>query len=310
MKKIFYSISLVILAFLLNRCSWLSFGFEPNAREDVEVYIASVDNNVCKKLLGDVVIYAVFVDTKETKPWSEYDIRSTIDSIYKAAQWISTKAKENDKYVTIELHFPQHNQKIPIEQDLPKKTLSATMYQGNMGQGIKLLGKWADKIAVMVAKNLPPDTSKIIASKNKLGDKERLIARLRDIYKTDNVALIYFLNNYYQYETSVTMNTNSYKEIEYSIVSFKDPSVIAHEFLHLFGAWDLYITPYEKSKKDEAKKKLIMKEFPNEIMAFSYRSLDSLDISPFTKYCIGWEKQLDKHSAELVLGKNIKPLKY
>jgi hypothetical protein len=33
--------------------------------------IPTVDNNVCKKLNGNVVLYAIFVDTRYTQPWTE-----------------------------------------------------------------------------------------------------------------------------------------------------------------------------------------------------------------------------------------------
>ena len=137
-----------------------------------------------------------------------------------------------------------------------------------------------------------------------------MIAWLRDIYKTDNIALVYFINNYYRAEMSVSFNIFSQSEIEYSIGSFKEPAVIADEFLHLFGAWDLYITPFDNDKEALKRKAFVMKEFPNEIMAFAYRGIDSLDISPFTRYCLGWEKQLDKKYTEMILWKNIKPVKY
>jgi len=137
-----------------------------------------------------------------------------------------------------------------------------------------------------------------------------LIARLRDIYKTDNVALMYFINNYYTNEISVTFDSNSFENVEFSIVSFKKSAVIAHEFLHLFGAWDLYATPFDKKKAAIKKKKQAMELFPHEIMAFAYRNLDSLEISEFTKYTIGWENQLDKKYSDLLLGKGLKPIKY
>lgn len=276
----------------------------------IDVHLASVDNNVCKKLVGNVMIYAIFVDTKESKPWSEFDITSTLDSINKAVSWITKKADENNINLHIEVITNSNGKKIPIALDFPKKTLRGTLLQKNIKMGIKAIDKWSDKIAVTAAKSIPPDNSEIVTTRNTLTDKERLIARIRDKYKTDNVALMYFVNNYYINELSVTFNTNSFSKIEYSIVSFKKPAVIAHEFLHLFGAWDLYITPFETDKKEKRRKEFAMREFPNEIMAFAFRDIDSLDISPFTKYCIGWEKTLNKNYANMIFGKNIKPVKY
>lgn len=45
--------------------------------EHTEVQLASRDNNFCKVLKGRVVVYAIFVDSKYTNPWSDYDVRST-----------------------------------------------------------------------------------------------------------------------------------------------------------------------------------------------------------------------------------------
>jgi hypothetical protein len=291
-------------------CNSYKHGLSSENQITSEVHLGSVNNNVCKSLYGRVVLYAIFVDTKGTKPWSEYDITSSLDSIKKAMQWIKKKASENNIYIDIEIHYPENNHKIPIANDFPRKTLSETLFLPNFSAGLKAIQSWSDRIAVSAARTLPPDTSKIITTRNSLSDKERLIARLRDIYKTDNVALMYFVNNYYSDELSVTFNIFSHTSIEYSIVSFKKPAIIAHEFLHLFGAWDLYITLGEKDKEAKERKAFAMKEFPNEIMAFAYRGIDSLDISPFTKYCIGWEKQLSQKYTDMILGKDIKPVKY
>ncbi len=305
-----YLIFIAFVFLIAIGCSSYKHGLSSANEIGSEVHLASVNNNVCKRLYGNVVLYTIFVDTKGTKPWSEIDINSTLDSIKKAMDWINKEAIRNNKYLDIEIHYPQNNHKIPIAVDLPKKTLSETLFLPSFPVGIKAIQSWSDRIAITAARTLSPDTSRIITTRNSLSDKERLIARLRDIYKTDNVALMYFINNYYKDEMSVTFNTASQTEVEYSIVSFKQPAVIAHEFLHLFGAWDLYITPFDKEKDIRAQKAFAMKEFPNEIMAFAYRGIASLDISPFTKYCIGWEKQLDKKYTEMILGKNIRPVKY
>jgi len=277
-----------------------------------EVRFASRENNVCKILQGRVIVYAIFVDSKFTKPWSEYDINSTIDSIKLGMNWVMKKAKENNVSLSIEVaNHKNMKGAVPIYNDLSKKTLSGTLFKPPLFTGIKDIYKWADKIAAEAGKSLPKDTTiKIIKTTNKLSDRERLIARLRDIYKTDNVALMYFINNYYSEELSLTLDINSRENIEFSIVSFKKPAVIAHEFLHLFGAWDLYVTPFDNKKAAIKKKQQAMVLFPNEIMAFAYRGIDSLDICQFTKYAIGWDKQLDKKYADLLFGKKIKPIKY
>jgi len=275
------------------------------------LFIPTVDNNVCKTLLGNVVLYAIFVDTKYTKPWSEYDVQSTLDSINKTVAWIEQTAANFGHYVDIKVCYHQDNRgSIPIAQDFPSKTLSGTLFSRFRGGNLKAIDRWANSIASVAGKSLPKDTSRLIKTKNSLNDRERLIARLRDIYRTDNVALMFFINNYYTNEVSVALYTGSDYEIEYAVVSYKKPAVIGHEFLHLFGAMDLYITPFDNKKKAQKKKNLAMKEFPTEIMAFPYRSLDSLNLSQLTRYCIGWDKQLDKRYQDMLFGKKLRAAKY
>lgn len=163
----------------------------------------------------------------------------------------------------------------------------------NTPNGYKKLDKWADLIAKTAGQSLPKDVSKIIRPPASITERELLIARLRDIHKTDNVALIYFVNNFYKKETSFAIHTRSSNNIEYAVISFKNSAVIAHELLHLFGATDLYISHYDHKRKMQKKKKVVMKEFPDEIMAYSYRRIETLTISPITKYLIGWDYQLD-----------------
>lgn len=279
--------------------------------EPIDVALRSKENNVCKILKGKVLVYAIFVDSKYTKPWTQYDIKSTLDSVHKGMDWIMQKAVQN--CVNLNIHVEYHKSQrgtVPIYKDFSRKTLSATLYKPPLFSGIRDIYRWADKIAAEAGKSLPTDTSSVIKTVNRATDRERLIARLRDIHKTDNVALMYFINNYYTDELSVTFDINSSNNIEFSIVSFKKPAVIAHEFLHLFGAWDLYITPFDGRKSAVKMKQQAMEIFPDEVMAFAYRDLDSLDISQFTRYSIGWEKQLDPKYSELILGKRLKPIKY
>jgi hypothetical protein len=268
------------------------------------------ENNVCKKLEGKVVVYAIFVDSKETKPWTNFDIQSTLDSIQRAMNWLMDQAMAHRVALDIQVeHHKNAAGQIPLRFAFVRKTLSATLFTRPISRGIRDVDNWANTLARKAGKSLDIDTSEVVRTANKMNDRERLIARLRDIHSTDNVALMYFINNYHADEVSVAMHTGSDKNIEYAIVSHKSPSVIAHEFLHLFGAWDLYsshcnlCTPKRHIKR-------MNKKFPNEIMAFAYRDIDTLNISEFTKYCIGWNNKLDKRYSRVVLGRRLNPLVY
>jgi hypothetical protein len=275
------------------------------------VVFSSVNNNVCKRLKGDIVLYAIFVDSKFTNPWSKYDIETTLDSIRVAAEWIEQKASEDSEDIHIRIAYHKTLQgRVPVKNDFSKKTLSGTLYRKPLWSGVRDIYKWADKIAKEAGLSMPRDTSPITNIKNDLKNRERLIARLRDHYQTDNVALMYFINNYYSDEISATFDISNDNNIEFSIVSFKNPSVIAHEFLHLFGAYDLYLTQYDIKKRDKKKKDKLMEMFPNEVMAFAHRNISSLNVSDFTKYLIGWKKEMPVEYQRLLLKKGYFTAKY
>ena len=62
-------------------------------------------NNVCKDLKNDVLLYFVFVDTRTTSPWTEFDILTTIDSIQVAARWLETQAKKQNVPLNIKTDY-------------------------------------------------------------------------------------------------------------------------------------------------------------------------------------------------------------
>jgi len=275
-----------------------------------EVAFASRNNNVCKTLNGKVVVYAIFVDSKETKPWTNFDIQSTLDSIQRAMDWVIVQAQSNQIPLDIQIEYHKNaSGQIPLRYAFVRKTLYSTLFTIPISRGIRDTDNWANTLARKAGKSLDIDTSEVVRTANKMNDRERLIARLRDMHGTDNVALIYFINNYHKDEVSVAMHTGSDWQIEYAIVSHKSPSVIAHEFLHLFGAWDLYYS-HRLLGLPRRHEKRMNKKFPNEIMAFAYRDIDTLQISEFTKYCIGWNNKLDKRYSRLVLGRRWRPLVY
>jgi hypothetical protein len=78
----------------------------------------------------------------------------------------------------------------------------------------------------------------------------------------------------------------------------------------VFGALDLYISPFEKKKKAVKNRVAIMKAYPNEVMAYTYRQIEKLDISPMTQYLIGWKDSLTESDRKLLVGKKIKVYKY
>ncbi|MCC6702893.1 MAG: hypothetical protein IT221_15280 [Fluviicola sp.] len=294
--KNLYSILLLVL--MLTSCS-------------TRYRVGTVSNNVCKTLKEKVVIVPVFVESEYTHVWSEYDIQSTLDSIDRAKTWIVNQAFKRNKTLSIEVAYLKMDSITPVKEEFQFKTLSGTLFKYiNLSKGIKMVDNWADASAKKYAKRLPPETSKEILSNNKLNDSERLIARMKDLYGTDNIVLMYFINNYYENEISVVLHSGDTMHVEYGVVSAKSSSVIAHEFLHVFGALDMYITPFDRRIIHRMKKRKAMRQFPQEIMAFTYRDLQKLEISPLTEYLIGWSPTLDKKLAKRFLWRRFRPVDY
>ena len=252
--------------------------------------------NTCKKLQGKVVLYAIFVDTRYTKPFTDYDITSTTDSIQKAIDWIEAKANVEGIPLDIELKIYKNEKQITVSKDLPLKTIYKTAVFG----GIGMLNRWADAVAKKAGSTMELANKPLIPKTRKPSDRERLVAKIRDEEGAESVALMYFVNNYYMEDLSlacnITLLTNG--ELEYAIVSFKDPAVIAHEFLHLFGAPDLYKSPFGKRRSRNVR--FVKREFPNEIMLTCDPQLNKLDLCPATKYLVGWSDVIDRKYERLI----------
>lgn len=72
---------------------------------------------------------------------------------------------------------------------------------------------------------------------------------------------------------------------------------IAHEILHLFGAWDFYYTSITLDKKTSD---MIAKLYPNSIMLKVNKSLSSLTIDPITAWRIGLSETIEPWYLEIV----------
>lgn len=242
------------------------------------------NNNSCKILQDTVVLYAIFVDSKLTKPWTKYDLKTTLDSINKAARWLEQQARDNGKNITVKVIHPEGKDgMVPIKGELFRRTFSGLMRE----KGIEYVDKWADKVAMKAHQTLPDEQSPEVATLNKPKDRERLIARLRDIHNTESVALMFFVNNYYQQDLSVTLYSGSKSPtnpMEYAVISFKEPGTIAHEFLHLFGGIDLYYWH---------QRKYLEEYLGDAVMAFPHQNLTKANMSTITQYLVGWSNELD-----------------
>ena len=279
MKKVIASIIILIFFIFSSSFSFRKTDFRKGIR-----------NNVCKDLKGSVLVYTIFVDTKTTSPWTEYDIKSTLDSIRIAVKWLTEKGLENNidlKFTTDYYVGPEYT---TIKKNLPEESIFLSVTEPNTKQGFAKINKWSDLIARKTGETFQPKNRDGLPEVRKPKNKERLIAYLRDEYNVESVVLLFMMNNYFRNDISIQVNTLHTKDIEYAIVSYKYSSEVAHNILHLFGATDLYETIYRKSTKSI---NFAAKQFPNEIMQDLYgKQIKTLEISEYTKYLIGWENNL------------------
>lgn len=255
-------------------------------------------NNVCKDLANDVLLYFAFIDTRTTSPWTEYDILSTIDSIQVAVRWLEREAEVQGIPLKIKTDYYIGDEYTTIQRNLPRKSVKEVLEDMNLEDGMRSLSRWGDYLAKIIGESLYLREKEGLPSQKPPANKERLIAYLRDEYQVESVALMMFVNNYYRSDISVALNTLHDEDVEFSIVSYKYPSEIAHSLLHLYGAADLDASPFRRSRRNI---QLARREFPDDIMSNVYaRSLDDLEIGEYTRFMIGWSAELDRRYEPLM----------
>lgn len=236
------------------------------------------DHNVCKKLKGKVLLYVVWVETKLSAKWSDFDLNSTVDSIKYAVAWLNSEAKKNG----VDLH---------IRFDANINDTIAAVYQRLGGEvpdlikndeGLEKIDRWS---------------SKIIRMQSDVKNKVQFVGNLRNEYTVESVALIFMVNNYYKEDYIFSFNTTSNSDVEYSIISSKRPNLIAQDILNLFGAPYLYHHQSTVNKRDT---KQLKKIFSDDVMANTDRPLHSLSIGEITKYFIGWSDNLSEEYEKMV----------
>ncbi len=264
-------------------------------------YRDGIRNNVCKELKDDILVYFIFVDTRTTAPWTEFDIRSTLDSMDVAVRWLEKQAKQANINLSIRTDYYIGSEYTTIKKNLSENSVEKTATTPNIKKGLESLNKWSDGIAARVGKDMDITTKDGIPEIKNPRNKERLIAHLRDEYHTESVALLYLVNNYYKSDISLAVNQLNTNDIEFTITSYKYPATIAQSIISLFGGADMYKSIYRRNDK---KIRLAQGYFPDDIMQDTFgRNINNLTISSFTKYLIGWSSELEVEYSTLLTDK-------
>ena len=258
-------------------------------------------NNVCKDLKGDVLLYFMFIDSKFTTPWTEFDIQTTIDSIRVAINWLHLQARKNDISLNIKADFYIGPEYTTVSRNLPGATVKESVTEPNSNKVRENIKRWSDGAAKIAGGSVTLRQKDGIREVKSPRNKERLIAFLRDENNVESVALFYLVNNYYKSDISIPVNTFQTDDVEFVIVSYKYPSEIAHNFLHLYGASDMYRTLLRRNERNI---RMLEELYPDEIMQESYgKDLKELEISDYTKYLVGWTDRLDPALEPLMMDK-------
>ncbi|MBN2681077.1 MAG: hypothetical protein JXR58_01090 [Bacteroidales bacterium] len=281
MKKL-YLITILLASFLF---------LSPGIFEKKVDFIKARNKNVCKILKDDVLVYVVFVSNKTNRPFLENDILSTMDSINVAVKWLNEQALLNKTSITIRTGFHMDDNYATVRRELPGGSVAESASKPNFNEGIKNINDWADYICKRIGSSIEIEEKPGIPQINNPRDKEGFIAYLRDLYKVESVALLFMVNNYFVDDMSLAINTMSNSEVEFAIISYKYPSVIAHNILHLFGAADLDISYLRTNEKNV---EISNKFFPKDIMQkVEKQNIREYNIGEFTAYLIGWKDKLD-----------------
>ena len=257
--------------------------------------------NVCKDLRGEVLLYFAFIDSKNTAPWTEYDIQSTIDSVRAAITWLHTQARMNKIPLNIRADFYIGPEFTTISRNLPGPTVQESVTNPNMRKAKENLNRWSDAVSKIVGASVTIREKDGIPEIKPPKNKERLVAFLRDENKVESVALFYLVNNYFKSDISVPVNIFDTQDVEFAIVSYKYAAELVHNFLHLYGAADMHRSVY---RRQDRKISLLAEMYPNDIMQDPYgKAVNKLELSDYTKYLIGWIEELDPELEPLMTDK-------
>jgi hypothetical protein len=257
--------------------------------------------NVCKDLRGDALLYFVFIDSKYTAPWTEFDIQSTIDSVRTAITRLHTKARNNKIPLNIKADFHIGPEYTTITRNLPEATVEESITVPNVRKAKENLNRWSDAVSKIAGASVTIHEKDGIPEIKPPKNKERLVAFLRDENKAESVAMFYLVNNYFKSDISVPMNIFDTEDVEFAIVSYKYAAELAHNFLHLYGAADLHESVYRRQEK---KISMLADMYPNDIMQDPYgKAINKLELSDYTKYLIGWNDELDPEWETLMTDK-------
>lgn len=219
-----------------------------------------------KSLHGKIKVINCFVSTGNNF-WSENDKRNVINLQSQALEWIKLQGEK--RWAVNDVTFSVSS--FGLEKDIRLDTIMADKEPSNIGIN------WIPIVLRKIGYNDVTWFRDSIKSRN---DQDNL------------VVLVFAKSKGRSYAQSTTSDNPVYERFTEGSIIYSDyfngkkldAGTIAHELLHLFGAWDLYNS---KTQRPEVEQKA-WQLFPQSIMLDDHRNINELVIDQVTAWTIGW----------------------
>lgn len=211
-----------------------------------------------KRLIGKNLVLSIFI-SEPSSPWQQEAKDEIFDMIYEAEDWLEEQANLYSK----KIYF--NNEAFGLEEDIVLDYIPPTDGEFNwVKEAGKIIGYPSIKQLYRTVKE----------------DSNNFIVLLFANKEGRSFALPYEkgLDSEYFLEGSIL-----YKAFEGETIN---PATIAHEILHLYGAWDLYSEDGDNSLESLAREKMsgdIMLELKPDIFENAVKEL--------TAYLVGWKEE-------------------
>lgn len=215
-------------------------------------------------LSGDMYVLSCFVSADNTE-WTANEKKEALAALSKSQSWLQKQAKRYNAPLTFTGgSFGQ----------------TADIKNNDIGYGTACGNERVDVI------------SEVLTSIGYDGPRDFYKWVLTNTTCTKTYILLFVKGKGISYSMPYTKRCNpDVYFVEGSVIYSHDPeghklneSDIAHETLHLFGAWDLYET-FEQTAKREARAREL---YPNDIMLRTSYNINELEVSELSAWAIGW----------------------
>ena len=267
---------ILAVAVIFSLCSCTESSNSPTFSDGSEDFVNGSDfttamhGGTAKTLTGNCLIYNVFVNDAESE-WTAKATESVLGMLEEAANFLERRFEESGSDGKLSVRFTDASNSAFLSFDEAAPTDAS---------GMNWLG--------------------YAFSKTEHGTPNAYLKQcVKNVSDYDNVCFLFLFNK--AGRSFATPYDSQYKDCEdyryeraqiffstdRSFEFFCNPSVLAHELLHLFGAVDLY-EPHVDTE-DAAK---VEELFPTELMRFEPTDIFQAEISSLTAYLIGWTKVL------------------